>query len=256
MRNYFLYCIGLILFGFPCYAEDFQLSVIEEHYRETQEEYAYHPIVYHSIQVQTDMGSKILVLTGDDHIYRKWLRHYISGDKGLIARVPQDRTDEFVSAKIYELDVTALHPYNPDRWTVEEKSPSARESMVGDNHILVVDADPKRSSLVQSVLERMQYQTLIFNEGQPALTLFKIHPQKFKMVIIHHNRLQPPADRLVDEMVRLNPSVPIVIDTGYAEDGADRETISKFSGFGSVHVRSVILRDLQRTIENLIKTNA
>jgi DNA-binding NtrC family response regulator len=127
--------------------------------------------------------------------------------------------------------------------------------MEGDNHILIVDPDEKRTQLVQSVIERMSYQVDLFTDAPSALEVFKLQPQKFKMVIIHFDTIGMPSDQFIEQIIKFNPSIPILLDTGYNNESVANSFIKKFSGYGSIHIKPVILRDLQKTIESLIKKN-
>jgi DNA-binding NtrC family response regulator len=128
--------------------------------------------------------------------------------------------------------------------------------MEGDNHILVVDPDERRTQLVQSIVEKMSYQADVFNDASSALEVFKLQPQKFKLVIIHFDTIGMSPDRFVEQVVKFNPSIPVLLDTGYNNESTANSLTKKFSGYGSIHIKPVILRDLQKTIEMLIKKNA
>nr|NJM01338.1 response regulator [Desulfobacula sp.] len=229
------------------------MEFVEENYRETQAEFSYQPLIYHSFQVNSNVGTKLIILTGEDYNYRKWLRHYISQNKKLILKISDDRMDEFISAKAYEIDIKEIHPFNGDKWMDEDIRSSV--GMEGDNHIMVVDPDEKRVRLVQSVIERMSYRAAVFNNTPAALEVFKSQPEKFKMVIIHFNAAGMPLEQFVEQIVKFNQSVPVLLDTGYNNESESGSINKKFSGYGSIHIKSVILRDLQKTIESVMKKN-
>ena len=109
-----LYRIGLFLIFFqtPALAGDFIVEYVKENYRETRMPASYSPVIYHSVQVSTKAGPKLLVLKGDAYHYRAWLRQYIAQGKQFIARIPDDRDDLFISSQVFEIDVTDLHPVN------------------------------------------------------------------------------------------------------------------------------------------------
>ena len=255
MKIHFIVFILILILGTSCLARDFQVDFIEENYKETQAAFSYQPIIYHSIQVNSSIGSKLLILKGDDYNYRKWLRHYISENKKLIAKISDEHTDEFISAKAYEVDIKAIHPFNGDKWINDDVKSSGRDSLEGDNHILIVDPNGKRTKLIQSVVEKMQYRPAVFNDGLAALEVFKLQPGKFKMVIIYFDNIGMPSDQLIEQVTKLNQSIPVVLDTGYNNESVTDKFIKKFSGSGSIHIKPVMLRDLQKTIETLMKKN-
>jgi CheY-like chemotaxis protein len=247
--------LWLFLIIVPCFARDFQVDVVEENYRETLVEFSNEPLIYQSFQVNSSVGPKLLILSGEDYNYRKWLRHYISQDKKFIIKISDENIDEFITAKAYEIDIKAVHPFNGDKWTDNGIS-ALGSTMEGDNHILVVDPDERRIQLVQSIVEKMSYQADVFNDASSALEVFKLQPQKFKLVIIHFDTIGMSPDRFVEQVVKFNPSIPVLLDTGYNNESTANSLTKKFSGYGSIHIKPVILRDLQKTIEMLIKKNA
>ncbi|RLC03558.1 MAG: response regulator [Deltaproteobacteria bacterium] len=255
MKKLFAFLFLFMLLTTHGYAQDFIVEFVEENYRETQAQFSYTPVIYHSIQVNSIAGPKLLILTGDDYLYRKWLRHYIAQDKKFITKIPDDRSDEFISAKAYPIDVTSLHPFNGKKWSKNTVKTSNQNYIEGDNHILIVDSNQKRTHLLQLVVKKMGYSATIFNTGKQALDVFKLQPEKFKMVIAHHSIEGMTSDKLVEQVLKLNHSIPIIIDTGYYNQKMKNQFTSKFSNFRSVHIKPVILRDLQKTIETLIKKN-
>ena len=256
MKKLFVICILFLSLTTPGLARDFIVEFIEENYKETQAQFSYTPLIYHSIQVNSSAGPKILILTGNDYNYRKWLRYYIAQDKKFITKVPDERLDEFISAKAYTIDVTSLHPFNGDKWEKSDLTTPDQKKIEGDNHILIVDPNEKRTHLIQTIVTKMGYQTTIFKTGEKALDSFKLQPEKFKMVIIHHTIAGMPSDEFVEQVLKLSQTIPVMVDTGYKNQNMENEFISKFAGFRSIYIKPVILRDLQKTIETLIKKNA
>ena len=111
----------------PCSARDFIVEFIEENYKETQSSFSYFPVIYHSLQVQSKAGPKMLILKGDDYHYRRWLRQYIAQGKQFIAKVPDDQNDLFIKSSAFEIDVTLVHPFNLDMYHKgEEKAGTSR----------------------------------------------------------------------------------------------------------------------------------
>ncbi|MCD4719365.1 MAG: response regulator [Desulfobacula sp.] len=256
MKKLFIICILFLGLATPGLARDFIVEFIEENYKEIQAQFSYTPLIYHSLQVNTSAGPKILILTGNDYNYRKWLRYYIAQDKKFITKIPDERLDEFISAKAYTIDVTSLHPFNGEKWKKGDLTTSDQTTIEGDNHILIVDPNEKRTHLIQIIVKKMGYQATIFKTGKQALDSFKLQPEKFKMVIIHHTISGMPSGELTKQVLKLSHTIPVIIDTGYKNQNMENEFISKFSGFRSVHIKPVILRNLQKTIEILIKKNA
>lgn len=251
----------LIVTAVPCRARDFMVEFVEENYMENQEEYARTPMIYHSFQVRSHAGLKMLVLTGEQHEYRKWLRRYVAQDKGFIVKVPDTENDLFISSKVYETDVTNVHPFNPATWSMkgshvfEPKDVSDTQALIiaGQENILVLDQNNKRSELIDTVVKRMGYIGMISGDPESALGIFKNQPEKFKMIIVNYDMPGMGSEAFVDKLLQLGHKIPILVETGYHNENLKRQYLSRFSGAGTVKVTPVALNRLQQTIKTLIK---
>jgi len=251
----------LIVTAVPCRARDFMVEFVEENYMENQEEYAKTPMIYHSFQVRSHAGLKMLVLTGEQHEYRKWLRRYVAQDKGFIVKVPDTENDLFISSKVYETDVTNVHPFNPATWSMkgshvfEPKDVSDTQALIiaGQENILVLDQNNKRSELIDTVVKRMGYIGMISGDPESALGIFRNQPEKFKMIIVNYDMPGMGSEAFVDKLLQLGHKIPILVETGYHNENLKRQYLSRFSGAGTVKVTPVALNRLQQTIKTLIK---
>ncbi|MDD9304802.1 MAG: response regulator [Desulfobacter sp.] len=238
------------------FARDFMVSFVEENYKETSIPYSNTPKIYHSIQVKSNAGPKLLVLSGENLDYRKWLRQYIAQDKTFMVNVPENENDQFISAKVYEVDVTRVHPFNGAKWAPEEKVGSRSHGvrmLHGDRHIMVLDQNTKRSNLITSVINRMGYTAMISRNGEQALRLFRTQPEKFKMIITNHEIPGMKTEQFVNSLLKIDHQIPILVETGYNNERAREAFITKFSGAGTVTVKPVVLDNLQNTIKQLVK---
>jgi len=255
MKKIFSILFLFMLFSPQVYARDFIVDFLDENYKETQAQFSYTPLIYHSIQVNSIAGPKILILKGDNYLYRKWLRHYIAQGKKFIAKIPDEDVDKFISEKAYSIDVTFLHPFNGEKWGKRIVNDPAGKQIKGNNHILIVDPNGKRTHLVQIVVKKKGYDPIVFASQNQAFDVFKLQPDKFKMVIVQHSVAGATTDKFIEKLLKLNHTIPIIIDTGYNNPKINNQMMSKFSNHGSVHIKPVILRDLQKTIESLIQKN-
>jgi len=229
------------------------VEFVEENYRETTTAYSHDPTIYHSIQVNSPAGPKLLILTGKNPEYRRWLRQYIAANKNLITRVPDTDNDRFISAKAYEIDVAHLHPVNGQKWHPQLPLFEEATAIIGDQHILIIDANDKRSQLIANVVEKIGYSAMVSTEGTQALNTFRVQPEKFKMIIANHELPGMTAETIVDHILKIDQRIPILVETGYQNTARKNKFINKFSGAGSVVVKSVVLEDLHNTILKLVK---
>lgn len=261
MTRYFILVFVLIAMSLPCRARDFMVEFVEENYMENQEDDSGTPIFYHSFQVRSHAGLKMLVLTGQHPEYRRWLRRYVAQDKGFIVKVPDNENDLFIASKVYEIDVTNVHPYNPTSWSMKgshvfdaaDLSDTQAWIVAGQGHILVLDQNNKRSELIDTVVKRMGYIGMIAGDPEAALGIFRNQPEKFKMIIVNYDIPGMGSETFVDELLKLDHKIPILVETGYNNEALKRKYLSKFSGAGTVTVTPVALNRLQQTIKTLIK---
>jgi CheY-like chemotaxis protein len=261
MKCYFFLVLILIATAIPCEARDFMVEFVEENYMENQDEYAKAPIIYHSFQVRSHAGLKMLVLTGEHPEYRSWLRRYVAQDKGFIVKVPDDDNDLFIGSKVYKTDVTNVHPFNPANWSMansrvfdtKDVPDSPAWIIAGQKHILVLDQNTKRSELIDNVVKRMGYIGMIAGDPEVALGMFKNQPEKFKMIIVNYDIPGMGSEAFVDKLLKIDHNIPILVETGYHDEKRKRQYLSKFSGAGTVTVTPVALSHLQQTIKKLIQ---
>ena len=262
MRPIFLFLIVSMIFSPSVRARDFIVEFVEEHYKETDRPYSKTPQIYHSIQVKSNAGPKLLVLTGEDMEYRRWLRQYIAQDKHFMVKVPDEDNDRFIGSKVYEIDVVLIHPFDGGKWAPgaqglvegDTESPVKGTRMLhGDRHIMVIDRNTKRSSLITSVINRMGYTAMVSRNGEQALRLFRTQPEKFKMIITHHDIPGMDAESFIDNLLKIDHQIPILVETGYNNEAIRDRYITRFSGAGTVTVKSVVLENLQNTIKQLVR---
>jgi len=95
---------------------DFMVELFEEHYKEKLVTGAGEIKVYHTWQVTTEYGDKLLVLIGDDYDYRLWLRQYADRHKCFIVKVPDQGYDQFIYSRTVPVDVQQVHAVRDKTW--------------------------------------------------------------------------------------------------------------------------------------------
>lgn len=247
----------ILIHGGTGTARDFIVEFAEENYKETRVPFSYAPLVYHSVQINSPAGPKMLILTGEDAVYRKWLRYYMSKNTHFIVKVDPAMVDRFISSKVYETDVSAIHPYEPadppEPKIVQEK----QDTLKGENYFLVIDTSETRKRLFRTVSEKMGFAAISLQETSEAVKLFLLQPEKFKMIVVHHTIPKETATAFVDKILSIKHDIPVLVETGYGNRNAREALTAKYSAHRTVHVKPVVLNDLQNTIKNLVlSTNA
>lgn len=245
----------IVLAVIPCSARDFMVEFIAENYKETRIPYSNTPQIYHSIQVNTHAGPKLLILAGEDLIYRTWLRQYIAENNRFIARVADTENDQFVASRAYEMDVTQLHPVGNDEWAPLFPADAAAEQtapIMGTRHILVIDTNAIRSRLIADVISATGFTPMISRDGTKAVEMFRSQPEKFKMIIANHKAPGIETEAFVAQVLKIDYQIPILVETGYRDPKTRRRYQDLFAGAGSVVLTPMVLKDLQKNIQGMI----
>ena len=108
----------LFLLASPQHAisKDYMIELFEEHYRETMLVGGGEMKIYHTWQVKTKYGDKLLVLVGDDHGYRAWLRQEKKHHRIFIVKIPEEGEQKFIRELAVLVNVQQLHSVASKRW--------------------------------------------------------------------------------------------------------------------------------------------
>lgn len=248
-------CIALMLLIFPntSFARDFVVQFLEENYKQIHQEYSNSPEIYHSIQVNTDVaGPKLLILSGDNPAYRTWLRQYISSGKSFIVKIPDSETNLFIASKVFEIDVTAVHPFNNEKWEM----PLGIEKvgfLKHNNSVLIVDANEKRSNLINIVIQHIGLSASVFSRPDQALLSFQQQPDKYELIILDHDMQGIAVEDFINTVTGIDRQIPIIIGAGYKNTSVAETFSKKFLTTTSVIVVPVVLKDLNNRIQQLLK---
>ena len=113
-----LIVVFIFCFAIPqnAISKDYLVELFEEHYREKMIVGGGEMQIYHTWQVKTRYGSKLLVLVGDDHDYREWLRQSRKHHRLFILKIPEAGQQKFVKELAVLVNVQQLHAVASKRW--------------------------------------------------------------------------------------------------------------------------------------------
>lgn len=109
-----LFCLPTIV-----HSRDYVVELFEEHYREQMIVGGGESKIYHTWQVKTIFGNKLLVLIGDDQGYRNWLRKSVDNHKLFIVKVPENGDDRFKYDRAVLLNIQQVHAVWDLKWTCD-----------------------------------------------------------------------------------------------------------------------------------------
>lgn len=156
-------------------AQDYIVDFISENYREEMGDDGNTRRIFHTIQVNSYLGSRLLILKSDNSQARNLLRAYLSQNKRFILRLPDFEDDAFRVSKAHEIDVAWIYPIDQENW----QTPEAGElgavpgpSFTGEPHVLIVDANEKRRNLINLIVRNLGYPVTVSANGTDALFMF------------------------------------------------------------------------------------
>lgn len=226
---------------------DFMVEVVHENYRQEGEQ------VYHSLEVDSLAGNKILVLQGDNDQYRKWLREYMASEKTFIASVPDEDNFSFISSKVYNIDIGSVHPVREERLELSPAAGGAAAAVMNEKRIMIVDGNTERRQLVRQLVQQLGYDPRVFSDGNRAYDFFRLQPGLFEMVITSNEIRGLKVDRLVEKCINLSPGLPVMVGTGYDREEVKEGLLRHFSGMENVYVKPLILDNLTQSIVNILQ---
>ncbi len=254
--SYFLFLAigaGHVFFIDSCFARDYIVEFVEEHYKESPEDYNAPPVIYHSIQVLSHAGPKLLILTGATGPYRHWLRQYIARDKQFIVQIPDAENHRFISSKVYKVEVTDVHPMNRSKWRFAGGDGHKVLPVLSDqSYVMVVDDNYQRSQLIASVITRMGFVPMVARTSDNALSTFRNQPEKFSMIIANYDTPGMGTQKFVENVLRMDQKIPIVVETGYKNKAVREKFTEKFAGASTVVFKPMALENLRNTILGLV----
>jgi CheY-like chemotaxis protein len=236
-------------------SRDFMVEFVQENYKEVRTRFSYLPLIYHSVQVNSSAGPKIVVLKGDDYNHRRWIREYIAQNKQFILRIDDASNDAFISSNVYELDISKVHPFNINKWTNPEEAKAQGRTLTGSNYILLVDSNGQRARLVRTIAEKLGFQVMVSSTEEQAIKPFRLQPEKFAMIIAHHQTIGDTANNMVDQVLKVDQNIPILLDTGYQKEELKNSFRLKYKKYPSVLIKPVMLQNLDKTIQQLTMGN-
>ena len=95
-------------------AKDYVVTFVRETYKENTGGDSSAAKVYHTWEIETDFGKKLLILNGIDPVKRKWLRDFTAEYKLFLAKIPNVDSGSFELDTVFEIDLKNLHPVNDD----------------------------------------------------------------------------------------------------------------------------------------------
>jgi PAS domain S-box-containing protein len=113
-----------------------------------------------------------------------------------------------------------------DEEMIEKSSQETLPPESGNETILVVDDDAQIRELTQEALEALGYSARMAASGEQALKIFQEQGASIDLVLLDLNMPGMGGYRCLEELLRLDPNVKVVIASGYTVNGHGENAVS------------------------------
>jgi PAS domain S-box-containing protein len=122
----------------------------------------------------------------------------------------------------------------------------------GRERVLLVDDEPDLAFIMKQMLVSLGYDVDYRTNGLEALDAFRHQPKEkpFELVITDMTMPHLAGDDLAQELIRLQPNLPIVLCTGFSEK-MDAEK-ARSLGIQGFLTKPVVLRELAETVRRVL----
>jgi CheY-like chemotaxis protein len=123
----------------------------------------------------------------------------------------------------------------------------------GAERILMVDDEVAILKAVSGTLEKLGYTVTTCAGSKEALSLFRLAPQSFDLVITDMTMPVMTGDRLAEALMEIRPDIPIILCTGYSGKMDDEQAAD--IGIKAFAYKPLIKRDLALTVRRVLEEN-
>ncbi len=95
----------------------------------------------------------------------------------------------------------------------------------GTETILLIDDEEMLLDVGRKMLERFGYTTFRASSGETGLEIFRINRETIDLVILDLNMPGMGGHRCLEELIRIDPTVKVIVASGYSFDGEVRDTL-------------------------------
>ena len=131
------------------------------------------------------------------------------------------------------------------------KSPQPPHSTPqGHDRILLVDDEKALVEVGCRALEHLGYQVVGTTSASEALQLFKDNPRSFGLVITDYTMPKITGTKLAEQLLAINPEVPIILCTGYSEHISAQQ--SRRLGISQLLIKPINLAELGQAVDQAL----
>jgi len=136
--------------------------------------------------------------------------------------------------------------------SVQSFTPSPLPVNTGSGTVLVVEDEPIVCAVAQALLSRSGYTVLTAPDGASALNVLRDHPVGIGLILLDMTMPGMTSGEIVHAIRALDPTVPILLNSGYTSNGAVKQMLEENSVQGFLP-KPYELTELLGTINRLMK---
>ncbi|MDX9894621.1 MAG: PAS domain S-box protein [Desulfofustis sp.] len=145
---------------------------------------------------------------------------------------------------------TIYWPVSAEQQVIPVQLPALERQGTGSETVLVVDDEAQIRDLTREVLIDFNYQVVLTASGEEALQVFAKQPGSVDLVILDMNMPGMGGYRCLQELRLLDPSVPVLISSGYAGSGPVQEALQ--AGASGFIAKPYLLTELLSVVRSLL----
>jgi CheY-like chemotaxis protein len=135
--------------------------------------------------------------------------------------------------------------------SIQSVTPSPLPVNTGSGTVLVVEDEPIVCAVAQALLSRSGYTVLTAPDGASALNVLRDHPVGIGLILLDMTMPGMATGEVVQAIRALDPTVPILLNSGYTSNGVVKQMLAEDSvqGFlGKPYDLNQLLANVQRLL--------
>ena len=133
----------------------------------------------------------------------------------------------------------------------QEEKRAAAPLPEGTERVLFVDDEAMLVDMTRQILQRLGYQVTACTSSVEALAYFRNDPHAFDLVITDMTMPHITGKELAQELLQLNPVLPIILCTGFSE--TITEDAAKRIGIQAFILKPIVMADLAKTMRRVLE---
>ncbi len=132
------------------------------------------------------------------------------------------------------------------------KPDTVKQVPTGSERILVIDDEKDLLEIFEAILKNLGYKVVVETSSVNALEIFRMKPDYFDLIITDQTMPNMTGEELSKEIMRIRPSIPIIICTGYSELMTEEKALK--IGIKGFLTKPFAQDEIARTIRQVFKT--